>query len=235
MLSRNTGLLLIAAATLFWLSWWLMPGVGVTDAAEIFNLVGSRRPYVMLSVITQLLSAALYVPALLAISDTSDRNGVRWGAGLLLLGAMGAAIDAIFHLLAYAMTAPGLERASLLQVMAIMQGPGLRLVAPFILSFFVGGVVLSIALAKKGTVPKSSAYTYLVVLGIALAGGAAAFAGIVSQRVVGLSVLAAVSLAQAILGVELGLIRERTVRPANFRRRGDYEKSNRVGTDRLQC
>src|SRR5215470_18829682 len=62
MLSRNTGLLLIAAATLFWLSWWLMPGVGVTDAAEIFNLVGSRRPYVMLSVITQLLSAALYVP-----------------------------------------------------------------------------------------------------------------------------------------------------------------------------
>jgi len=224
MLSRNTGLLLIAAATLFWLSWWLMPGVGVTDAAEIFNLVGSRRPYVMLSVITQLLSAALYVPALLAISDTSDR-GVRWGAGLLLLGAMGAAIDAIFHLLAYAMTAPGLERASLLQVMAIMQGPGLRLVAPFILSFFVGGVVLSIALAKKGTVPKSSAYTYLVVLGIALAGGAAAFAGIVSQRVVGLSVLAAVSLAQAILGVELGLIRERTVRPASFRRRGITKKA----------
>lgn len=209
MLSRNAGLLLIAAAALFWLSWFLMPGVGVTDASEIFNLVGTRRPYVMLSVITQLLSAALYVPALLGISHTSDR-GVRWGAGLLHLGAMGAAIDAIFHLLAYAMTAPGLERASLLQVMAFMQGPGLRLVAPFILSFFVGGVVLSIAFAKTRTVSKTSAYTYLVALGIALAGGAAASAGIVSSRAVGLSVLAAVSFAQAILGAELSRIREGT-------------------------
>jgi len=37
MLSRNAGLLLIIAAALFWLSWLLMPGVGVTDAAKISN------------------------------------------------------------------------------------------------------------------------------------------------------------------------------------------------------
>ena len=206
---RKTKLLFVAAAGLFWSSWWLMPGVGVTDASEIFNLVGSRRPYVMLSVITQLLSAALYVPALLGISHTSDR-GVRWGAGLLLLGAIGSAIDAIFHLLAYAMTAPGLERAALLQVMAFMQGPGLRLVAPFIISFFLGGVVLSIALTRKHAVSRSSAYTYLIALGLALAGAAAASPGFVSSRAVGLSVLAAVTVAQAILGAELGGMHERT-------------------------
>src|SRR5215471_16144471 len=96
MLSRNAGLLLIAAAVLFWLSWWLMPGVGVTDAAQIFELVASKRSSVMLSVVVQLLSSALYVPALLGIicawGQISD-TGVRWGTGLLLLGAMGSAMD----------------------------------------------------------------------------------------------------------------------------------------------
>src|ERR1041384_1045695 len=161
MLLRNAGLLLITAAALFWLSWLLMPGVGVTDAAKIFELVSRQRWSAMLSVITQLISSALYIPALLGISWGSEQRpnaGVRWGIGLLLLGAMGSAMDAVFHLLAYAMTMPGLEPSSLLKVMAFMQGPGLRLVAPFILGFFVGGVFLSIALAKSGAVSKASAY-----------------------------------------------------------------------------
>ena len=206
MLSRNAGLLLIAAAVLFWLSWLLMPGVGVTDPTQIFELVAHKRGAVMLSVITQLLSAALYIPALLGISwgtGQMSNAGVRWGTGLLLLGAMGSAIDAVFHLVAYAMTMPGLELGSLLKVMAFMQGPGLRVVAPFILGFFVGGVFLSIALAKSGAVSKASAYMYLIALGIALAGGAAASAGILPSRVVGLSVLGAVSVSQALIGFEL--------------------------------
>jgi|SRR5215467_1821297 len=203
---RNAGLLFIAAAALFWLSWFLMPGVGVTDAAQIFDLVGHKRSAVMVSVFTQLSSSALYVPALLVISyvmSPTHGSGVRWGAGFLLLGAMGSAMDAVFHLLAYAMTRPGLEPASLLQVMAFMQGPGLRLVAPFIASFFLGGVVLSIALAKKGDVSKASGWIYLAALGVAAAGAAAASDGIISSRAVGLSVLAAVSMAQAALGLEL--------------------------------
>ena len=108
---RNTGFLLIVAAALFWLSWLLMPGVGVTDAGQIFELVSRQRSSVMLSVVTQLLSAALYVPALLGTSwvmDQAPDSRVRWSAGLHLLGAMGSAIDAVFHLLAYAMTKPGL-------------------------------------------------------------------------------------------------------------------------------
>ena len=206
MLSRNAGLLLITAAALFWLSWLLMPGVGVTDAAQIFELVARKRWSVMLSVITQLLSAALYIPALLGISwgtDQTSNSGVRWGSGLLLLGAIGSAIDAVFHLVAYAMTMPGLEPSSLLKVMAFLQGPGLRLVAPFILGFFVGGVFLSIALAKSGAVSKASAYLYPMALGIAVVGGAAASAGILPSRVVGLSVLGAVSISQVLIGFEL--------------------------------
>lgn len=202
---RNTGFLLIVAAALFWLSWLLMPGVGVTDAGQIFELVSRQRSSVMLSVVTQLLSATLYVPALLGtswvIGFTDSR--VRWGAGLLLLGAMGSAIDAVFHLLAYAMTMPGLERSSLLQVMTFMQGPGLRLVAPFIVSFFLGGVLLSVALTKKHIVSRASVHLYLMSLGVALAGAAAASGGVISSRVVGLSVLGAVSMAQASVGFEL--------------------------------
>lgn len=208
MFSRSTGLLLIAAATLFWLSWLLMPGVGVTDAAQIFELVASKRSSVMLSILTQLLSSALYVPALLGIfarSHTPD-TGVRWGTGLLLLGAMGSAMDAVFHLVAYAMTMPGLEPNSLLKVMAFMQGPGLRLVAPFIISFFVGGVCLSIALSKKRAASKASAYMYLLAVAVAAVGGSAASRGLIAPRVVGLSVLAAVSISQVLLGLELSRI-----------------------------
>jgi hypothetical protein len=89
------------------------------------------------------------------------------------------------------MTAPGLERAPLLQVMTYMQGPGLRLVAPFIISFFVGGVCLSIALMKERMISKASVYIDLVAMGIALAGGWSASSGFVSSRAVGLTVLAA--------------------------------------------
>jgi hypothetical protein len=203
---RIGGLLFIVAAASFWVSWLLMPGVGVTDPAMIFHLVSSQRSSVLSSVVVQLLSAALYVPALLGISTAGNREsdpGVRWGTGLLLLGAMGSAIDAVFHLLAYAMTEPGLESGSLLQVMAFMQGPGLRLVAPFIASFFVGSVFLSVVLARKRAISKVSLYIYAMLLVVLVCGVGAISIGIVSARTVGLSVLAVVSIAQACLGLEL--------------------------------
>jgi hypothetical protein len=114
-------------------------------------------------------------------------------------------MDAVFHLLAYAMTAPGLEARPLLQVMAFMQGPGLRLIAPFILSFFIGGAWMSVALASKGTVSKASLYAYLTALAFGAIGAAATPGEFISTRVIGLFVLGAVSLAQALLGFELSL------------------------------
>jgi len=209
---RNPGVTLISAAALFWVSWLLMPGIGVTDAATIFELVSQQRASVIVSVITQLLSSALYVPALLGICcATFDKshNRLRWAAGFLLLGAMGSAMDAVFHLLAYAMTMPGLDRPALLRVMAFMQGPGLRLVAPFIISFFVGSILLSVELMQVGTVSKASAYGYVLAFGIAIFGYTAASRGITSSRLVGLAFLGLISSAQVCIGIELSWPQER--------------------------
>jgi hypothetical protein len=193
MTARISGISLIAAASLFWLSWRLMPGVGVTDAGRIFELVGSQRTTVMISIIAQLASAALYVPALFGIAcrrELAASRAVRWGSGLLLLGAMGSAGDAIFHLVAYAMTGPGMDRGAMLPVMTFLQGPGLLLVAPFIASFFAGGVWLSIALARMGKVSWANVCAHAAAVAAGLLGG-------------GLLLLACVSLAQAWAGAAL--------------------------------
>lgn len=189
-MTRLNGTLLIAAASVFWLSWLWMPGVGVTDAGQIFALIGSNRDSVMRSVIAQLVSAALYVPALLGIASTVHRS-VRWGAGLLLLGAMGSGMDAILHLLAYAMTAPGLDTAPSIPVMAYMQGPGLLMLAPFILAFFAGTIWLSVTLRHKRS---------LLIYGAAIVFVAAGGMGVIPARLAGLAFLGLVSLAQAWIG-----------------------------------
>lgn len=200
------GMSLVAAAVSFWLSWLLMPGVGVTDAERIFELVASQRSSVAFSVVAQLLSAVLYVPALLGVvsrAEFGSAPSVRRGAGLLLVGAMGSAADAILHLLAYAMTAPDLESGSLIRVMEFMQGPGLLLLAPLIACFFLGGAWLSVALAKVGVVSRGSAHLHGVAVGVAVVGGALASTGMVPARAVGLAALGAVSGAQVWVGVAL--------------------------------
>ena len=205
--TRAAGLCLIGAAVLFWISWLLMPGVGVTDAGQILALVGPRRGAVAWSAAVQLISAVLYVPALLGTvaSSLGDRRSLRWGAGLLLVGAMGSAADAVFHLLAYAMTAPGLDEATLIPVMRFMQGPGLLMIAPLILAFFAGSIWLSVALARAAVVPRWHPRLYALALAVIVAGGALASAGANAPRAVGLSMLAVIAAAQAQLGV--GLLR----------------------------
>lgn len=201
-----TGLLFVAASVLFWISWLLMPGVGVTDAAQIFALVGSHRSLVAMSVVTQLVSAILYVPALAGVLSDADLRAVRavrWGAGLLLVGAMGSAADAVLHLLAFAMTAPGVDHASMVPVMAFMQGQGLMLLAPLILSLFVGGAVLSIALARAGVVSRWNPWMHAIAMAAAVIGGALASSGLVPARVVGLAFLAVVAASQVWVGMVL--------------------------------
>jgi hypothetical protein len=195
---------LAAAAVQFWISWALMPGVGVTDAAQIFALVGAQRSAVLWSAALQLLSAVLYVPALLGLSGAGfSSRGIRWGAGILLLGAMGSAADAVFHVLAYAMTAPGLDPAPLLSVMRFMQGPALLMIAPMILAFFVGSIWLSVALARAGVVARWHPWLYALAPVVIAAGGMLASSGVIAPRFVGLSLLAVFSAAQvhAALGV----------------------------------
>lgn len=203
---RIKGVSLMAAATMFWLAWLLMPGVGVTDATQIFALVASQRSLVAISVVLQLLSAVLYVPALLEIASDIEAGrfpAMRWGAGLLLVGAMGSAADAVLHLLAYAMTTPGLDLTTLIRVMTFMQGPGLLLLAPLILCFFLGGGVLSYAFAKARLVSRWNLRLYGIAIGVAIIGGLMAAKGFVPSRAVGLLTLSIVSAAQVWIGMAL--------------------------------
>jgi hypothetical protein len=213
MSARNGGVLLAAAAGLFWLAWVLMPGVGVTDAAQIFALVSSQRRLVAVSVVVQLVSAALYAPALLSIARVPGVRGLGAGAGLLLVGAMGSAADAVLHLLAYAMTAPGLDLPTLTRVMAFMQGPGLLIVAPLIACFFAGGAAMSIALAHARIVPAWHPWLHVLALAAAAGGGALASAGVVPPRIVGLTVLALFSAPQFLAGLALARRLPRAVSP----------------------
>ncbi len=204
--ARAAGAWLIAAAALFWLSWALMPGVGVTDARQILDLVGEHPSRVRLSVCVQLLSAACYAPALVGIAGLSRARRhllVRAGTALLLVGAMGSAADAVFHLLAFEMVGPGIERAAVIPLMDRMQGAGLLLVSPLIAAFFVGSFVLSLGMARAGIVARIQPWTFGLALALAAIGGSLASGHAGAARAVGLGVLALVSAAQAWLGLGL--------------------------------
>ncbi len=205
MTGRLAGASLVVAAALFWLSWLLMPGVGITDAERILDLVGQQAARVRVSVAAQLLSAACYAPALVGIVATRRlrrQRAVRAGAILLSIGAMGSAADAVFHLLAAEMVAPGVDRAAVLPVMARMQGAGLLFIAPLILAFFAGSAVLTHGFVRAGVVSRANPLLLALALALALIGGPLA-AGTAAARAVGLAVLGLVSASQAWLGLAL--------------------------------
>ncbi len=190
---RAAGAALSAAALLFWLAWALMPAVGITDTQQIFARVAARVAVVRASVIAQLVSAACYAPALVGVArlpEAAARRSLVAGAVLLLIGAMGSAADAILHLLAVEMVAPGIDRTAMVPVMVRMQGPNLALLAPLILAFFVGSIVLAIGFVRAGLVSRWNPWLFALALPALALGG-------------GLALLACVSASQAWLGVAL--------------------------------
>jgi hypothetical protein len=200
------GAALVAAAALFWVSWLLMPGVGITDAGRIFELVGEHAARVRVSVAAQLLSAACYAPALVGIVATRRLRrqlAVRAGAILLAIGAMGSAADAVFHLLAVEMVAPGVDRAAMLPVMARMQGTGLLYIAPLILCFFAGSAVLALGFLRAGAVPRANPGLLAAALALAVVGGPLASGNAGAARALALAVLGLVAASQAWLGLAL--------------------------------
>jgi hypothetical protein len=115
--SRRVAGVFLSRQPLFWLSWLLMPAVGITDTREIFERVAANAASVRASVILQLASAACYAPALVGIArlpEAAQRRSLVAGAVLLLLGAMGSAADAVLHLLAVEMVAPGIDRDAMI-------------------------------------------------------------------------------------------------------------------------
>lgn len=197
---RITGALLVVAEALFWISWVLMPGVGVTDTMVIFALAGQSRANVFASVVLQLVSAAAFAPALVGIEAASTSRLSRAGTVLLLVGAMGSAAGAIFHLVAYEMTAPGIDLASVAPIMRRLQGPGLGLLLPFVLAFFTGHAFLASALRKRGPSARVGAWTLALSPLVIVVGAPSVHAGLIAGRIVGLAFLAAVSSSLALTG-----------------------------------
>jgi hypothetical protein len=87
-----------SGAIMFWISWALMPGVGIMDAARILELVGTQPDRLLLSSILQLGSAALFALAVLGLARRFPRSRNAWaavGSSLLAVGACGDTADAI--------------------------------------------------------------------------------------------------------------------------------------------
>ena len=203
---RGSGRWLVAGSILFWLSWTLMPGVGVTDTRQIFERVAMQRDAVWLSTLLQLVSAACFAPAvagLARIGRALGRAGITAGAVLLAIGAMGSAADAVFHLLAYYMTAPEMDLAAMVPLMERMQGPGLALIAPMLVAFFLGTATLAISAASAGLASWRTPFLFALALVLAGAAPLLVRADPAVARIVGLTVLGLVSLALA--GVGAGL------------------------------
>jgi hypothetical protein len=132
---------LVAGATFIWIAWWLMPDAATNDATVILAAVSRHRASVRASALMQLAGAALLVPGLLG-EMLARPDARRAGTTLMLLGAAGMAADAVYHQLAYEMTAPGLAREALSPVMIKMQTEELRPLAPLLFAFVVGAVIL---------------------------------------------------------------------------------------------
>jgi hypothetical protein len=209
--SRGTGLALVLASFGFWLCWALMPGVGITDTAQIFPRVARHRASVLASVVLQLASAAAYAPAsagLLGSAWARESRAVRIGTVLLLAGAMGSAADAVFHLVAYEMTAPGIATDAMVPVMIRLQGPDLALLLPLVAAFFAAHAVLAAALRRKGRFARAGFAAIVLAPVVAAAGAAATRAGLVPGRIAGLATLAALAGSLALVGAQIVSSRE---------------------------
>jgi hypothetical protein len=205
--ARIAGGCWVGAAITFWLAWFLMPLPGTTDAAFILDQVGATRERVFWSVALQLVSSALFVPGLLGLVSSSALRGSTpgfVGATLVGIGATGFAADAIYHLLAYEMSLPGVTRDAMLPVMERFQSADLVFVAPQLLALLGGVGFLTWSAARAGAASRWAPRLLAAALVLALVGGAAVRAsGGAGRRVLALCVLALFSLATAQLGAGL--------------------------------
>jgi hypothetical protein len=158
-----TAVTLALGATLLWVAWALMPDAATNDAAHILSAVAGARASVRASSLLQLAGAALLAAGL--AGEAAAEHRTRAGAVALLLGAVGMAADAVFHQLAFEMTAPDVTRAAVLPVMERMQSAELRPLIPLLALFLVGAVVLGAQRARRRVGP---AWVARLLLGPAL-------------------------------------------------------------------
>lgn len=202
---KGIGQSLISAAILFWVGWLLMPGVGITDTAEIFERVGANRGAVRVSALLHMLCAfslAIAAPSIAMLFPMRVRRMARFAASALAAGACGIAIDALLHLVAYEMTAPGVDRAAMVPVMVQLQTTNLAFVMIFFLAFFVGAGALAGSASRAGLVPRWNPRLHGIAFAIAIVGGVL-LGPRGGGRIVGLTFLALVSASIAWVGIAI--------------------------------
>jgi hypothetical protein len=198
------GLALAMGAGLIWLAWWLMPDAATNDVAVILAAVGPCRPRVQASALAQLVGAALLVPGLVA--EAAGRRGARAGAIVLLWGVLGLAADAVYHQLAYEVTAPDVAGAGVLTVMTKMQTVELRPLVPLMLAFLVGAPVLGWQRTRRGLAPGWAARLLMAPAITAPVGLLAVRCFGAPRRVVVLVLLAEICVGLAALGLVSGVV-----------------------------
>jgi hypothetical protein len=183
-----------------------MPMPGTTDVAFILEQVAATQDRVWLSVAVQVVSAALFVPPLLVLARAERVGDSALGFAALSLsgvGATGLAADAIYHLLAYEMVLPGIDRAAMVPVMARFQAQDLVFVAPQLLALLLGLALLAFVAARAGVVSRAAPRLQLAALGLALAGAPLVRLTGGGRGALALGVLALFSLSIAWLGAAL--------------------------------
>ena len=208
-----------------------MPGVGVTDARQILERVALQRDAVWLSTALQLLSAACFAPAVIALGRIGrergrarDRVGRR--AARDRRDGLGRRRDLpsarVLH------DGAGHRRRRDAAVDGAHAGPGLALLAPMVLAFFVGAATLAVGCWRAGLVGGAQP--------VAARGGGRRRASpgrssCVSTRslarVVGLTVLLLVSASLAGIGRALGPALSRASARARDGRRADRGRRRR--------
>jgi hypothetical protein len=166
---------------------------------------------VFASVVLQLISAAAYAPAIggiLASDYAQTSRATRVGCVLLCLGAMGSAADAVFHLVAFEMTAPGADLETMAPVMKELQGPDLLLLSPFVAAFFAAHVTIVMGRRRHDAVARAAFWVLLTVPALVVLGAMARSMGALSGRVVGLMVLGATSGSLALVGISFARQRQ---------------------------
>jgi hypothetical protein len=194
------GVCLVGAGVTFWLAWFLMPLPGTTDASFILEQVALTPGSVFASVAVQLASSALLVPGVLGLVQATrlrESSAAFLAAALVGIGATGFAADAIYHLLAAEMVAPGIAREAVLPVMERFQSADLAFIVPQLLALLVG-VAWLVALAARAGLASPRLLGLALVAAVAGIAAARAFGG--GRRGVALGVLALFSLAIAELG-----------------------------------
>jgi hypothetical protein len=200
---RLSGACLVVAAALFWLAWFLMPEPGTTNAAFILQAIAQQRVSVLLSALAQTGCAVAVVLALSSLTPPRSRL-VTVGVVLTLVGALGNAADAVYHQMAYEMTAPDVDRAAMLPVMTRMQTEQVWLLVPLLLSFFPGVACLCLGLARAGLAPVNVGRLFAVALAVGLVGGGAGVILGISPRPMTMAALALFSGALGWTGWTLG-------------------------------